>query len=215
MTENPLRRIARELISKFIEMMFISPLECLSLEQLKNQSRLLQRMQLNPVAAANDEISNRLRALSKKMRGLPADTFYIHWARVFWLVQIEDRLQCSPQKAQDELLEQLLDIYQNLPEYEEITDQEERYEYFKYGTVLARVHWDRQNNPDKAERYCYESGEFIPDTDVLETVYDFGADGLWQVSQEQFETLLHLAKATPEKIRSWKPTIRRKRSEQV
>jgi hypothetical protein len=165
-------------------------------------------MKLNPVTVVNDEVSNRLRALSAKMRGLPADTFYIHWARIYWLVQIEDRLQCSAKKAQDELLEQLLVTYQNSPEYTEVIDQEERYEYFKYGTVLARIHRDRQNNPDRAERYCYETGEFIPDTDVLEIVYDFGADGLWQVSQEQFETLLHLAKTKPEKIRSWRPDMR-------
>ncbi|MCA9944520.1 MAG: hypothetical protein KC449_13620 [Anaerolineales bacterium] len=192
-----------------------TPLRVSEIEQVKRQSRLLQRMKLNPVTVANDEVSNRLRALSAKMRGLPADTFYIHWARIYWLVQIEDRLQCSAREAQDELLEQLLDTYQNPPEYGEVIDQEERFEYFKYGTVLARIHRDRQNNPDRAERYCYDTGEFVLDHEVLDEVYLIGTDGLWEVSKSQFDKLLKLAKISPEEIRRWRPDGNRRRSKQA
>ncbi len=175
------------------------------IEKTISESRLLQWMKLDPIAMANDEVINRLREQSKRMRGLAETTFYIQWARIFWLVQIEGKLKCTTRKAQSVLLEKLLDAYQSPPDYADVVDQDERYEYFKYGTVLARIHWDRQNNPDTAEKYCYDTDQMIPDINVLEEVYLFGADGLWEVSESQFQVLLSMARTSPEEIRYWKP----------
>lgn len=170
----------------------------IEITQTIEDSPLLRWIGITPSELSNDEAVKRLRKFSIQAKGLSAKTFYIHWAREFWIARfVAEGL--SETQAQDRLLEKLLSTYLSPPTYEEQTlsskQEIKKTEYFRYGHVFARVQWDEYGDPISSERFCQETQKMVSDPLVLQDIYFGDPGGLEQITEDQFLKIVSLNSA--------------------
>ncbi len=137
-------------------------------------------------AVRADEIK-LLREVSERMQGIPENTFYIYWARAFWIVRLKkqgkdvtDRTACE--LLFEKLVEAFLSPLRDLPNINKPGLQR----YFLYGVSLVKISFVSEDIPDKAERYF--GGRVKPEIDntVILPILAGAPDDLVEITPPEF-----------------------------
>ncbi len=143
-------------------------------------------LEVDPSDSLKSEEITVLYKVSQELNGIPDKTFYVYWARAYWIADFKRKNKgLTDRGAYTSLFEKMVDAFlsplRNLPNMNRPGQQR----FFLYGISLIRIYFSGDSTPEKAERYFFGEEPVIDNT-VIMPILTEAPDDLAEITPLEF-----------------------------